>query len=597
MGELTARQWIHGCYVRNDFGNNMVVKEKVVTIDEDTREILSVKNRLTFDDKALLNPKRRIFVTKPQFRNHQYKKETEELSKVDMYICEDKYLKDDLKKILDIPEYSRINLRKICNSPYVYNADVSMEALVRMHYNKVRAHPITPLSFGGFDIEASVLGCGRINIITYITNDTIYTTVLRDFMHKYVQNENKSTEEFGGDNFLSKQANKKKKVATEDDIYDCIEKYLGPMASPNHIRINLPYKDKNGNPKPVQKDYAFQLQVCDTELECLFWIFEQIHREETDFIGIWNIDYDIPKIISRLNYYGVDPKNLFCHPSVPDRWKLVDYRQDKKKTQHVNDKWHWFYCTAMSQFIDSMLLYSRIRKTKRKQPTYRLDAISKIELGFGKMTFGDDEISCYAHDHHYMQKYHFCEYVVYNIQDALLMVLMEEKNHDTTAMWNLTGDSPLSAFSKQSVMLRDGYYKFGLENGRVFATTGDDMTGPYDHLLGKVGGAVLRADLCSDIGARCIKERPGFESMILVGASDLDYKAIYPSFKSGYGISKETKIATTVAIEGVDKELIEPLFGGIANPEVNAVWIGHDYFGLPNYEEMAEIAQKEFFHP
>lgn len=567
---ITARQWIHSCYVRNNFGNNMIVKEKIVTIDSDTSDVLEVRNRLTVNDNALLNPKRRIFVTKPQFRNHKDKKETEEMNKVDMYICDDRYLVDDLKQILGYPEYKKVGLRELCNSPFIYNADVSMEALVRMKYNNSRAHATAPITFGGFDIESSVLGCKRINVITFITNGTIYTAVLDDFMWRY--------------------ENGHKKKAYRNDIYEAITKYLGEFLPDGKLRITLPYPD---GAKTV--DYNLNLEICDTELECIYWIFEKIHKEETDFIGIWNIDYDIPKIVDRLNYYGVRPEDVFSHPSVPDRWKHFHYIRDKKNTQHIADKWHWLYCTSMSQFVDSMLLYARIRKTDKKKPTYKLDFIATEELGFGKMTFGDSEISQYSADHHKMQSEYFCEYVVYNIQDALLEVLMEEKNHDTTAMWNLTGDSPLSAFSKQSVMLRDNYYKFALAHNRVFATTGKDMTGPYDHLLGKVGGAVLRADLCKDIGTNCVIERPDYESMILVCVSDVDYKAIYPSYKSGYGISKETKLSTTVAIEGVPTELIEPLFGGIANPVENAVWIGHDYFGLPNYAEMAELAKDEFF--
>ena len=571
MGNLiTAKQWTHSCYVRKEEMNVVVVKEKSITIDEDTREIVSVKNRLTFDDPALQNPKRRIYITLPQYRNHKYKKETEEIHKTQMYSVEDRHLVPELKNILGINPYKRMNLQQICDSPYIYNADIGMEALVRIKYNETKKHPITHFTTGSFDIETSVLGCGRINVITFIHENTIYTTALEDFMVKF-NDKGKSLK------------------ATKKDIYENIEQHLGHMPDLNHIEIS--YKDKEG--KDVKHLFNFELEIFEHELDLIKWIFSKIHKEETDFIGIWNIDYDIPKIQERLLYYKIRPEDIFSHPSVPRHLRLFYYKRDRKKTHHISDKWHWLQSTSMSQFLDSMLLYARIRKSKRKKSSYKLNAIATEELGFGKLKLDDTDISM---DHPKMQSTRFPEYVVYNIQDSLIMQLMEWKNRDMIAMWNLTGDSHLSDFSKQSVMLKNSYYKFALQNGRVFATVGSNMSGPYDELLPKVGGAVLPADRCRNIGLNCIVERPDLESMILAFGSDLDFKAIYPSFKSGYGISKETKLSTTVEIEGLPATSVEPLFGGLANPRENAVWIGHDYFGLPNYEEMSKLASEAFIN-
>ena len=73
MGNLiTSKQWTHGCYVKTPDKYVMVVKEKAITIDEETRQVVSVKNRLTFDEPSLINPKRIVYVTKPEFRNHKY---------------------------------------------------------------------------------------------------------------------------------------------------------------------------------------------------------------------------------------------------------------------------------------------------------------------------------------------------------------------------------------------------------------------------------------------------------------------------------------------------------------------------------------------
>jgi len=555
----------------------MIVKEKTVTIDANTRKVIDVKSRLTTNDKALLNPRRRIYITKPQYRNHDLKKETEDITATDMHIVEDRFLPQELKKIFGIPEWKRVGLRKLCDSPYIYNADIKMETLVRIAYEKFLRHEILHFTKGYLDIEASMLGCDRINAMTYIHENTVYTVALKDFMKIY--------------------DDKKKFVrdANEKDIRRAIEKHLGKFTEDGKIHI---VNDKMKKPVDVKLDFHFK--ICENELELLLWIFNHIHKCESDFIYIWNISYDVPKIASRLQYYGHEPKEVFSHPSVPPQWRHFYFKEDKKKTQHMSDKWHWVSTTGMSQFVDQMLLYARIRKAERKKSKYSLEAICQEELGIGKLTLeDDDEVSANVHLPHrlvgtkewhvYMQQYNFVEYVVYNIQDVLLLKFLEDKNNDTRGLYSLTEHSGLSEFSKQSSMLKDSYYKFALDRGRVFAATGENMKGPYDDLIGKQGGAVLRADLCRDIGMRCIKQKPEFESMVLTMCSDLDYKAIYPSLKSGYGISKETKISTTVAIQGQPQETIEHYYGAIATPEENAVWVGHQYFGLPNYEEMANL--------
>lgn len=543
MPQITSNQWINSVYIKNPNANAVIVKEKQVTIDQETQKVLSVKNNLNY----IKNPKRKVYVTKPQFRTHKYKRDYEQLDKVDTYVVEDRYMVDELKKILNLPKYEFMSLRKICNSPYVYNADVSIETLVRTRYEEQKKHDIVPITTGALDIETSLLGCDRINIITFIAEREVYTAVLDDFLWKYVDN--------------------KRVKATIDDVYALINTIL----------------------KPYLDEYKFNIHVTvfENELDLIRWIFSKIHTEEMDFIGIWNMGFDIPKILERIKVYGVDPEDICCHPSVPKEYRICKFAEDKRKVAHIVEKWHWFYCTDKSQFIDSMTLYARIRKSDAKEPYYSLNAISTKEIGKGKLVFQEGS-------HHEMQQYHFVEYIVYNIVDAMLIQMMEWKNHDITGMYRLTGYSSLSDFSKQTVMLKNKFYKFCLDHGNVYASTGEDMSGPYDDILSKNGGAVLKAGLVKEMGLHAIIERPNIESMIIPIAADFDYKAMYPNFKSAYGLSKETKLLTIVALD--NDEPIEPLMGGIADPQNNAVWIGNQYFGLPDYEEWEKIADEAFFH-
>lgn len=545
METITSCQWVNSFHLRHSVNNTIIVKEKYVTIDKETSEVLKVEDKFKYID----NPKRTIYVTKPQYRTHKYKRDVEDLNKLDKIVVEDQYLLMELKKLFNIPKYPMSSIREICNSPYIYHADISMQALIRARYQTTQKHSIIPLRIGSLDIETNVDGSDVINCITFIAEKNVYTAALEGNMVK----EDPTT-------------GKQKKI-TKNDILKLI---------PEKIQT---YIDQYG--------FNINFVVAKNELQLLKWIFEQIHREKVDFITIWNIAFDIPKIIDRIKHYSFAPEAFFCHPDIKKDLWYCHFSEDKQKKAHISEYWHWFHCTHYSQFIDAMLLYARVRKTESKEPSYTLDAISTKVLGVGKLKFSEGS-------HFEMQKYRFDEYVVYNMVDAMLLMMMEWKNHDIMQMIQLTGSSPYPDFSKQTVMLKNIYYKFCLERGKAFASVGKDIVGPYDNRFIKKGGAVLKASLVEDIGLNNLIERPDYESMIVPVAADLDYKAYYPSTESMYALAKENKILTVVKLEGKeDKEGIEELLGGVAMPQANSVWIGTDYFGLPNYEEWIDIFANE----
>lgn len=547
MGEtITSTQWINSVNIRNKHANVILVREKEVTIDKDTSKVLDTKTRMRY----INDPKRTIYVTKPKYRTHRYKKESEVLEKLDAYTVRDSEVIPKLKEIFDIPQKKYMSLRAICNSPYIYNADIPIEVLIRDKYNKNQKHSVVPITIGALDIETCVDGTEVINAITFIAETHVYTAVHEDFMWR--------TDETG-----------KRVRAKVSDIYRYANAAIKPYLDKYHFELDV--------------------QVCKSEMGIINWIFSKIHEEDMDFILIWNMGFDIPRIISRIAYNSKDPADVFSHPSVPEDLRICKFVEDTRDVAHFIERWHWVFTTCNSQFIDAEALYGRNRKSKPKEAYYTLEYISNKEVGAGKLKFNEDS-------HAEMQAKRFVEYAVYNMVDSMLIMMMEWKNHDTKQMLWLTGSSRYCDYSKQTNMLRDIYYRFLLERGRAFATTGESVTTEYSHYFIRRGGTVLNATMVRDMGINAILERPDYESGVVVFASDLDFKAYYPSTGSMYGLSKETKLATVVAIDGnEDKDYIEAIMGGVANPEANAVWIGHEYFGLPNYEEWSELAMKEFF--
>jgi len=567
MAEVTSTQWIHSCDNRNAPVHTVIVKEKDVTIDDTTGKVIRDKSNL----RMIMRPKKKVYITKPQFRNHTYKKESEEISKCDMYTIEDFYLREELAKILGIQKKRFASLKEICSSPYVYCADLNIESLIRISYENNQKHVATPLHIGFFDIEQSVLEDKRINAISMVhkdktrpsTKDTVYgvvyCAVLKDFMKK----------EMNG--YMDK-------AYVSDIINRCYE-LLGEKTDDGRLRLT--YTDGKSK-KTKYFEFTLIIEEFEQEIDLIKWSIDNIHKEDLDFVGIWNLAFDIPTIINRIKANGVKPEDIFCDPSIPNDYRRCEYIEDKKVVAHVIEKWPWFECTSLTQWLCSMTIFARLRKRETKRPSYSLSAIAKDIVN-------DDKLDFVEGGHLEMQTKHFVDYAVYNIKDSLLLFIMDDKNNDITNYYNQCGHTRLKDFSAQMHMLNNSYHLNLLEKGYVLASAGDNdsMHGPYDSYITKVGGAVVNAHNVRDISIACVKELPNILVNLVPYVCDQDFASLYPNIKISGGICKENKVATLLMIEGFTEQINNELYcSSVASPQENAVYLCNRYYGLPGYTEI-----------
>ena len=551
------RFFIHSCYMRQKDFDVVCVNEKIATKNDD--DTYKFENHLAFIE----NPKRSYYIHQSRYRNYKYKIEYVPKDQCDEYICYNKDLESDLKNKMNIFSNKFVSMTELCASPYVYGADVPIEVLVKIKYlNALKdVHILPPITFGALDLEASVLGGDEIIISSYCFDNIVYCNVLDRFLYKPTDKKNKDG------NPITEKAN-------IDDIYECIYKEIGDYLE----RFNLKVK----------------VQVVNSELKLIKNTLNHIHDSKADFCGTWNMPYDIPKLLSRLEYHKVDPSDVFCHPDVPKKYRYARYHIDRSKVAHFTDSWDWFHCAGYTQHIDSMRLYARMRKVAGREPSYRLGAISQKEIGHGKLDL--------ENTHYHNQKYNFLYYIAYNIVDAANVWLMEMKNHDVTSMHQLVSYSRLEDFSKQSVMLKNDFYKYCLDNGCISGTIGSSMGTDFDNMLNKLGGTVLPPYLAKDMGLTCIKERPNLHTLVNIFIKDEDASSMYPNTMIGFNLSKETNRATIVKLfkpqeqsDGTSeyKEMnppsIEELFLSMIAPTENALLVGNKFFNLPTPEELINL--------
>lgn len=532
-----GHMFCHGNYVESKTQSYLIANIKKVDSYESTLQIIE-------------NPVFPFWVTKPQFRNHTSKKEQVPLSEVEQYSAPITEFPQAICKALGQRWWPGRRLKEILDNPFIYGADI--DPVVRLKHAYRKANPdatIKLIKDGMFDIEQDVSGTNQIIAATYID---IYTkSVYVAYLNTYLK---------GKDPSQVPCAVAREQKRFRDKILDKFK----PL-----------YDTSN---------FKYIYHGSDDEKDLLLWIIGQIHLCKPDFVGIWNMGFDIPAILTRCVFLNIDPRDLFCHPDVPKNFRSVKWKEDKSEVEHFLDRWDYFEVSGYTLFFDSMCLYARLRKVEGRKSTYTLGVIGGDEIGAGKMEFGE------GLGHYEMQNFHFVDYVAYNVIDVMIMVIMELKNRDIRSMLNLISSSNLQVMARQTVQLKNDYFEYQLAAGRVIASVGTSMKAEYDDRIPNIGGCVVSPNLARGTGIPILLESDR-ETKLHRYVFDLDIRSAYPYLTASRNVSKKTKLATVLSIEGHTTEEINVLFDWMIDIDENSVSIGSTFLGLPNYQEMLTLIQ------
>jgi hypothetical protein len=421
------------------------------------------------------DPEVPIYIAKPQFRTNTIKKECEYKKNCDVYRTKTSKISETIFKAINGRIfYGYLHPKKMLSDPYVYGADIEYSARLKYAISKANkgARP-TSYNIGHLDIETDVTGSEQIILITFMNGDgNTYVGVLKEFFAKGTVLTPSDTKEDVERKYAETIAKRRSQV---DKLWNKTEREFRSKLTDEAQKI---YDKSN----PIQ----VHLKVCDTETELITWIFDRIHECVPDFITIWNIAYDIPYILNRLKFRGIDPVTVFCHKDIPKHLRRCEFHLDKgKKDSHITDLWSWLHCTDYTCWIDAMCLYGRLRKAKGRDSSYKLNDIGAKEVGAGKLEFGEGE------GHYDMQMKHQVEYTVYNIIDVLILRVMELKTKDIFNLVMLSGDSMLDEFNHEAIKLKNSFFVYLDEKGMIPGTVGETLDQPFDVWLHNRGGAVL----------------------------------------------------------------------------------------------------------
>lgn len=536
----------------------MLVKE-IIHYDNGDRE----ENLRLFEDY-----KRPFYITKKHLRNHWEKRECEPFENLEKHMTNDANLSAAIQIALgySYPDPKK-GLRQVCDSQYVYYADFTAPMHLKSRYMKRwPGLPATMNRLAILDIETNEYERTKEPLMCSIVVDNI---IYMSLTQKYY------------DEMVLKQPDYQERIIELLSRVPFFDKKEGREVTRNlweemNLDIKL-YVEPNFS-------VAFKRSMMD------------VHQTLPDFLVIWNMDFDMSKILQQIENDGMDPVDIFTHPMVPERYRSYYYKRDlgsrvtnngTNKIKAPQDQWHVFNCMASFYVIDAMSLYKKIRVANGNMPNYKLATILKHELGVGKLEIPEVPYSEKLDWHIEMQRGHKAEYIAYNIMDDLLIKLLDEKTYDLASAVSILSEwSPFSIFASLPQRLCAALTVFLEEQGFAIGTVGTKIKNDLDEEVISLKDWIvtLPAHATLENGLNCVSEVSTLTTAIRAQVADADLTQAYPLGSAILNQSRETRLMELCRVQGGDEWDRRRAGINLTSGKVNAIEIANTFLQMPDID-------------
>lgn len=423
----------------------------VPTKDSNSPDCHLVKELIHYKDggtapniRTLLDVKRPFYITKPSKRNYKDKREYDLLENMNSYESTESNLRHSIAKALG-KAWSKEQYKDLAKSPYLYGSDTTSRSIVKKKYQVKYPCNMSPYGVATFDVETDVLfGTGEIIMATAIYKDQSFTAIKKEFLQ-------------GFSNPI-------------DQLQACARKYISETMVKHNLKL--------------------EFYLAEDVIDLLKAVFNKVHQWQPDFLAIWNMDFDITKVLEACEKHSVDPKDILCDPSIPKEFRVCRYKQGPSKkvtasgmVKPINpaSRWHTLYLSASFYVIDAMCSYKQIRLSDQELPSYSLDYVLKKEGFDGKLNFTEADGYSDLKWHQFMQSQAKLEYVIYNIFDSLVMLELDDKTKDLSVTLPSSADTtPYDKYNSLPTKIADAFSYYIMEK--------------HQHVLGTVGSAEREKD-------------------------------------------------------------------------------------------------------
>lgn len=521
------------------------------------------------------NFERPFYITLPHLRNHQEKKEFEPEENLQKFMSTDSNLSNAIQLALgsSFPNPHK-QLRQICDSPYIYYADFTAPMYLKSRYMMKWPELKTMNKVAVLDIETNEYEKTKeVLMCSVVVDNKCYLAVTKKYY----------------DEMCLKQPDYKKRITSLLTRVPFVDKKTGEIKTRDLI-------------KEFDLDVEF---IIEPKISvALARMMREVHKHLPDFLAIWNMDFDMSKILEVLKKEKMAPEDVFCHPDVPPKYRKVNYRRDvasritnngTNKTKAPQDQWHVFEVMASFYVIDAMSLYKKIRVANGNMPNYKLATILKHEIGVGKL---DIEEMPYTEDlkwHIDMQKDYKAEYCAYNIMDDLLILLLDKKTYDMQSAVSVLSEwSPFSIFASLPKRLCAALTVYLEKDKCIIGTAGTKIKNLNDEeVIGLDNWIVtLPAHNTMENGANVVSEVKSLVTAIRKQVADADLTQAYPLGSSILNQSRETRIMELCRVR--DGEEWDRRRAGInlTSGKVNSIEIANTFLKMPDIDVVLEAFEE-----
>lgn len=376
---------------------------------------------------SILDPTIKLYTVKEEYRNFKKARQFLEKSKLDEK--EIKY-KDALYEIAKVAGPDAVEFyktrdnkdrKRLLKYPYCLGADVPIETYYRALWNKELGNDkkksptkiYLDIEIDQIDHDGSIARHGEVpvNAVTVVDDvtDISYTFLLNTHNNPQI------------DDFINNQ---------KDFMQLCHD---------------------NFDERYGVKDY--KIYMFDDEKELLINLFKLINMLCRDVCLIWNMGFDIPYLLDRLEVLGLDPKDIVC--SKDFAIKNYYYYEDHRSFDFANKR-DYFTCASNTHYSDQVINYAGLRKSQGAVKKVNLDAIGEKEIGAKKLDYKTEATI------KTLPYVNYVLFVLYNINDVLLQQGIERKVKDVDNIYNIANINNIGYTDtlKQTVTFRGFMYAY-----------------------------------------------------------------------------------------------------------------------------------------
>ena len=466
------------------------------------------------------NPKYEYWQIKPEFVK-EYNQFLIEKEKCEPVVVPYKDLEKDISEKLGISEFFYENIRQgnrranqiVHTHPTIMGSDFQIEDYYRKIFARTFKNTPYAITKAYLDIEVDVKyamadfpepGECPINVTSLYNevDNTLYTFILRD-------KRNKSLLEF--EEYL-------KTHDFHSEFIAFLDKHLGGWKQRHRMKL---------------ADVKTTIVFFDEEIEMLASVFRVINATKPDFVLAWNMAFDIPYIIARIQVLGYDPIEIMCHPNFTYRPKC-EYFIDKMHESTLDTRGDYATISSYSVYMDQMIQFPSRRRGQAVMPAYTLDYIGRAVAKCGKLDY-----RTYAPTFAKFPYYNFRWFVIYNMVDVLTQKCVEVMTEDINYIYGkaLANDTRYHKAHRQTVYLYNRTSKFLFEHGWILRNNINKFKEVKD--FSYEGAFVASPTKISDDNKERVNGKP---IMLFRDDDDFDFKRLYPSITQEFNITDFTQI-------------------------------------------------------